>query len=78
MCRSTLGIQSAATEIRRGKKRRKKKKKPHDQTIMSAPAAQGGHNNRMNEVHRRLSNCIFASAVYDFAKHWPIFKSFHR
>jgi len=39
MCGSTVDIQSAAAEIRRGKKRKKKerKKKPQDKNIMVCP-----------------------------------------
>jgi len=43
MCRNMVRIQSATTEIRRGKKERKKKKQ--DKNILSASATQGGHNN---------------------------------
>jgi len=43
MCRSVVDIQSATTEIRRGKKRKERKKQ--DKNIMSASAMQGGHNN---------------------------------
>jgi len=42
MCGSMVEIQSATAEIRRGKKQKKKKKQ--DENIMSASAAQGGHN----------------------------------
>jgi len=40
-----VDIQSATSEIRRGKKKKKKKKKkPQGKNIMSASATQGGHN----------------------------------
>ena len=44
MCGSTVDIQSATAEIRRGKKKRKKKNKLKDENITSASAMQGGHN----------------------------------
>jgi len=44
-----VDIQSATAEISRGIKKRRKKKKPQDKNIMSAPAAQGGHNYTKNE-----------------------------
>jgi len=43
MCGSMVDIQSATSEIRRGKKEREKKKL-QDKNIMSASATQGGHN----------------------------------
>jgi len=36
-----VDIQSAATDIRRGKKRRRKK--PQEKNIMACPITQGGH-----------------------------------
>ena len=39
-----VDIQSAAAEIRRGKKREERRKKPQGKNIVSAYAAQGGHN----------------------------------
>jgi len=41
MCRSIADIQSATTEIRRGKKKLERKKQ--DKNILSASAMQGGH-----------------------------------
>ena len=41
MCRNMVDIQSATTEITRGKKRRNK---PQGKNIMSASATQGSHN----------------------------------
>jgi len=43
MCGSTVDIQSANAEIRRGKNQEEEGKK-RDKNIMSASATQGGHN----------------------------------
>jgi len=40
-----VDIQSATTEIRRGKKEERRGKEPQLQNIMSASATQGGHKN---------------------------------
>ena len=45
MCRSTVDIQTATTEIRQEKKRKKKQ----DKNIMSTSAMQGGHNQRQTK-----------------------------
>jgi len=37
MCQSMVDINSAATEVRRGKKRKKEGKKPRDKNIMACP-----------------------------------------
>jgi len=37
MCGSTVDIQCAAAEIRRGKKKKERKKKPQDENIMVCP-----------------------------------------
>ena len=42
MCRSMVDIQSATTEIRRGKEKKERKNKQEKNT-MSASAMQGGH-----------------------------------
>jgi len=42
-----VDIHSVTAEIRQGKKKRRKKKKPQGKNIMSASAAQSGHNNGM-------------------------------
>jgi len=47
---STVGIQSATDEIRRGKKRKKKeeeRRKKQDKNIMACPIALGGHKYRI-------------------------------
>jgi len=49
MCGSMVNIQSPAAQIRRGKKRRQKK--PQGKNIMSASAAQGGHNQRKANMY---------------------------
>jgi len=54
MCGSMVDIQSATSEIRRGKKERKKKQ---DKNMMSASATQGGRNKNM-----QCSNKIEKSA----------------
>jgi len=43
---SRVDIQSAMAEVRRGK-RKKKKNKLQDENMMSASAAQGGHNDTL-------------------------------
>jgi len=44
MCGSTVDIQSAAAEIRRGIEKIEDRKKSQGKNIMSAAATQGGHN----------------------------------
>jgi len=39
MCGSTVDIQSAAAEIRRGKKKGRRRKKPQGKNIMACPPA---------------------------------------
>jgi len=67
MCRSMVDIQSATTEIRRGKKRRKKRKK-HDKNIMSASAMQSGHKKKCKTKaiyqHYSYSTIAVATELY--------------
>ena len=68
MCRRMVDIQSATAEIRRGKTKERRKKQDKD-TIMSASATQGGHNEVAVAANWRLSTRsvvrLARSRVYD-------------
>jgi len=53
MCGSMADIQSATTDIRRGKKE-ERKKKPQDENIMVCPIPYGDHNNEIWQQAKSL------------------------
>jgi len=56
MCGSMADIQSAATEIRRGKKERRKKNKRQDENIMVCPIPYGDHKKSTTQFINYITN----------------------
>jgi len=69
MCGSTIDIQSATAENRRGKRRKtRKKKKPQLQNVMSASATRGGHwENNVLYKHNELVYTYYQKALHAYS-----------
>jgi len=60
MCGSTVDIQPATAEIRRGKRKEEGRTNYRAKNIMSASAAQGGHNKVKVFTAQRHASAVYA------------------